>query len=47
MNYLDRAVVAHRDNPTPETRRALFAAMDAHNEAFQRRLIAEYQARTH
>jgi hypothetical protein len=47
MNALDRAVIAHRDNPTPETRRTLFAAMEHHNAEFQRRLIAEYQQRPH
>jgi hypothetical protein len=44
---LNRAVLAYRENPTPENERRLIAAQEAHYEHFSREEIADFQRRTH
>lgn len=44
---LDKAVIAYRDNPTPENRAVLIAAQRAHADAFAAEQTAEFQRRTH
>lgn len=44
---LDAAILAHRENPTPETQAALDAATKARVTAFMREETADFQRRTH
>lgn len=43
---LDRAIIAHRENPTPATRAALLAVQAEHRLHFHTELTIDYQART-
>lgn len=44
---LDAAIIAYRDNPTPDTYAALALASEEHNEGFLLEQTIEFQARTH